>query len=182
MSVKATVFKAIGDRLMQEVPALQWYDKDFGQAQMIQDGIITLPMPAVLITINVPQWDTIIGGTQNGQAAIRIRMLYENYADSFQTPEADSINQDKALEFFDFEEAVHLALQNFSGNGFTPLNRMADTEDDDHNNVIVTDMMYECVITQQSPTNNTVVKENVYPVPQYKDELAKPTNNDFIIG
>lgn len=158
MSVKGTVFTAIGQHLMQKLqfapetglPSLQWFDKDFGQAKLIQDGVIALPMPAVLFSFKTPDWGNTLSPVQHGETMIRVRVLFENYADSFQTAEGASINQDKALQFFEFNERVHMALQGFEGNGFTALNRASDDEDDDHNNVIVTDVYYSTLISDDS--------------------------------
>jgi len=44
---------------------------------------------------------------QKGHAILRFKIGSENYVDSF----SDSINQDKSLEFFEFDERVYKALQ-----------------------------------------------------------------------
>lgn len=165
MSIKGDIFKALSAHLMeklqfaeqQNLPNLIWVDKDFGQAQLIQEGIINLPMPAILISFKTPTWVSRLSKTQTGETLIRIRILFENYADSFQ----GSINQEKAIQFFEFTEKAHLALQNLQGENFTSLTRTADEEDDDHNNVVVSDIFYTTLITDASAegNNTTVVTE-----------------------
>ena len=70
----------------------------------------------------------------------------ENYADSY----TGSINQDKALAFFEFNEKVHQALQGLCGTYFGALARVADEDDQDHKNVIVTVFEYETTIIDSS--------------------------------
>lgn len=168
MSIKGDIFKTIGDHLMAELqfsdnnlPSLKWYDKDFGQADMIRSGVIALPLPAILITIKTPEWSASLSNVQQGNTNIRIRILFENYADSFQTNNGDSINQDKAIQFFEFNEKVHLALSKLSGDNFTRLERSGDDEDEDHFNVIATDVFYTTIVTDDSVNLNVELENPV---------------------
>jgi hypothetical protein len=173
MSIKGDIFKAIGQHLMDKLqfsnnhmPSLQWFDKDFGQADLIKEGIVALPMPAALISFRTPNWSSALSGVQQGSTTIRVRILWENYADSFQ----GSINQDKAIQFFEFNELAHKALQGFSGEFFSGLDRNADDEDDDHTNVVITDMFYATIITDDSSDNT-----GFEPI---TDPLAKTTQTE----
>lgn len=158
MSIKGDIFKAIGDKLMQKLqfpdgslPNLMWYDKDFGQAKLMQDGIIAMPLPAILFTFRTPNWNSTSSNIQHGESVLRVRVVFENYADSFE----GSVNQDKAIQFFEFNEKVHLALQGMQGENFTSLTRNGDDEDDDHNNVVVTDIFYSTIISDESADTNS---------------------------
>jgi hypothetical protein len=181
MSIKGDIFKAISTHLMaqlqfteaENLPNLIWVDKDFGQAELIQEGIVTLPMPAILVSFKTPKWVSRLSQTQSGETFIRIRILFENYADSFQ----GSINQDKAIQFFEFNEKTHIALQNFQGDNFTSLQRNSDEEDDDHNNVVITDIYYTTIITDASAqgAKTTIIAEPA--ASAINTPIDRPENN-----
>ena len=192
-SIKGDIFKAIGDLLMIAMasddetimPSLKWYDKDFGQAELIKQGIISLPLPAVLIKITCPIWDGRLSNVQTGEGLIRIRVLFENYADSFQTNEGDSINQGKAIQFFEFNEKINIALDGVQGENFTSLNRSGDDEDDDHDMIIVTDVTYTTLITDDKAQNKGMsVIENPVINSTQEHSITKPeiiTDHYFVI-
>lgn len=136
MSVKGLTFKEIGTYLKQAVPELKWFDKDKGQFENISNHV--MPLPAVLMSFGRTPYQTQSGLIQKGTLTLRFRIGYENYADSF----TGSINQDKALEFFDFNEAIYVALSGLSTTYMKNLERTADEDDQDHKNVIVTIMEF----------------------------------------
>lgn len=181
MSIKGDIFKALSAHLMAKLqfaeqdnlPNLIWVDKDFGQAELIQEGIINLPMPAILISFKTPKWASRLSQTQSGETFIRFRILFENYADSFQ----GSINQDKAIQFFEFNEKVHIALQNLQGDNFTSLQRTSDEEDEDHNNVVITDVFYTTILTDESAqgASKTVVTTPI--AKAIETTIDRPDNN-----
>jgi len=84
------------------------FDKYRGQLDT--PGIFTFPRPAIFMSFGRFEWESGINGTQRGTGVIKFRIAVENYADSFE----GSFNQDLALEFFEFNEKVHEALQGLS--------------------------------------------------------------------
>lgn len=170
-SIKSQLFLALSAWLMQklqstdEIPSCQWVDKDYGQDKLLQDGVITMPLPAVLISFPTSQYDGQLSGDQNAQTNIRIKTLFENYADSFE----GSINQVNAVNFFEFNERVHNAVKDFTLSQMSGLVRTSDEEDDDHNNIIVTSISYTCNLFNQASDNTTLVSAN--PVPGYFKNL-----------
>lgn len=190
MSIKGDIFKIIGDHLMAKLqfadgslPNLQWYDKDFGQADLLRDGVIVLPLPAVLISFKTPEWSSGLSSVQQGRTAVRVRVLFENYADSFQASTGESINQDKAIQFFEFNEKVHLALSKLQGDNFTGLERSGDDEDEDHTNVITTDVFYSTIITDDS-ANATVELESPVPAKTRQHDIERPdieTDHQWVV-
>src|SRR6185437_2811549 len=114
-------------------------------------------------------------------------VYFENYADSFN----GSMNQDKALQFFDFNEAVHQSLQGFDGDLFTALDRVSDEDDEDQDMIIGTVFEYTTLITDTSADEHrkyTVVTD-ICPEGKFVDSINRPpinsgdddTDNVFII-
>lgn len=143
-SIKKHTQKEIGTYLKSQVPKLEFFDKYRGQLDT--PGIFTFPRPAVFMSFGRFEWETGINGTQRGTGVLRFRIAVENYADSYE----GSINQDTALEFFDFNEKIHEALQGLSGTYFEALKRVSDEDDEDHGNVIVTIMEYQTTMIDNS--------------------------------
>ena len=153
MSAKKHTQKEIGAYLKQEVATLEFVDKYRGQLNT--PGIFTFPRPAVFISFGRFDWESMVNGSQIGKGVIKFRIVVENYADSYE----GSVNQDLALEFFEFNEKVHEALQGLSGTYFSNLERTTDEDDEDHGNVIVTVMEYKTTLvdTSASTTKNYVL-------------------------
>lgn len=138
MSVKGTIYLEISTYLKQQIPGLKWVDKDRGQLENISNFVF--PRPAIFLSFMRTEYGTIGNNSQQGTGAVRLRIAYENYADSF----TGSVNQDKALAFFEFNEKVYETLQGLSGTHFSPLDRTADEDDLEHTNIIVTIQEYAC--------------------------------------
>ena len=145
-SIKGDIYTALKDHLKNEITGLNWIDKYKGQLEYIEVGSEFVTFPAVFISFATSQWQTSGGGVQKSQTVISIITAYENYADSFDGSE----NEDEALLFWEFNEAVHKALQGFKGDCFTALERIGDQEDEDHTNVIATRFTYATEITDDS--------------------------------
>lgn len=144
MSTKGIIFKELSAHLLQQVNTLEWVDKDRGQ---IEDPTnFMFPKPAVFLNFRVPEYENMADGKQIGKAILRVRTVVENYAES----NSQSLNQDMALQFFEFNEKVHQALQHLHGSLFQNLQRISDEDDNDHKNLIVTIMEYSFVLIDTS--------------------------------
>lgn len=180
MSVKGTIYKTIAKHLMQSVSGLAMVDKDKGQLENISE--FAIPYPCVLISFGRFEYESVGGGIKKGIGTIRFRVAYENYADSY----TGSINQDLALQFFDFNEAVQTALEGLFSDEFSPLSLIADEDDQEHKNVIVTIFEYETTIINNSAVNDkNYILTNAHPKVLYKNKgsISKRNapENEFII-
>ncbi|WP_312399526.1 hypothetical protein [Chryseobacterium sp.] len=181
MSIKGTVFKEISDHLQIEVPELIYIDKDRGQAE--KENEILLPKPAVLFAFLRFEWSEIGSGVREGKGTIRVRIICENYAESY----TGSIDQELALQFFDLNEKIDSALDGFSGSKFSKLIKTADEDDLDHNQVIITVYEYEVTITDDSKANNkNMVQVDATPIVKYVKKENLPERQvdntlDFVI-
>lgn len=178
MSVKKDIFKIIGMFLMAELrdlpdglPDLQWFDKQMGQFDNPEQSY-AIPLPCVLMSYNPLTWTSTGLGNQTGDGTITFTVYFENYADSF----SGSFNQELALKFFDFTEAVHKALQGLSiKNMMSALDRIGDTEDIAQDMIITSSEEYIVQILD----NSTDIKKNFVDVDpvlnvEYKNVSSRP--------
>lgn len=170
MSIKKHTQKEIGTYLKTAVPTLAFFDKYRGQLDT--QGMFTFPRPAVFMSFGRFEWESGINGTQRGTGVIKFRIAVENYAEAYE----GSINQEAALEFFEFNEKIHEALQGLSGSYFESLKRVSDEDDEDHANVIVTIMEYQTTLIDNSAS---VTKNYVLVDPELDTEYLN--KNEFPI-
>lgn len=181
MSIKAVVFKEISGHLQARVQELVYIDKDRGQTE--KENVILVPKPAVLIAFMRFEWSDIGNGIKQGKGFVRVRVICENYAESY----SGSIDQELALAFFDLNEKVDAALEGLSGTKFSEMKKVSDEDDLDHSNVIVTVYEYETTITDDTRADCIkMIKVDAEPVVHYvaKKNLPKRQVNiqsDFII-
>ena len=169
MSVKGHTHKEIETYLKQELPTLKWFDKDKGQLENISNHV--LPFPAIFMSYGTTTYETQSNKIQKGKPTLRFRIAYESYEDSF----SGSINQDKALAFFDFNEKVFIALQGLSTTYLKNLERIADEDDIQHKNVIVTVMEFTGVLIDDSAEEcKTFVLTEPNLNVEYKNPLSRP--------
>ena len=167
MSVKKHTQKEIGTYLKTQVPTLAHFDKYRGQLDAT--GMFSFPRPAVFMSFGRFEWESGVNGTQRGTGVIRFRIAVENYAEAYE----GSINQDAALEFFEFNEKIHEALQGLSGTYFEALKRVSDEDDEDHGNVIVTIMEYQTTLIDNSAS---VTKNYLLVDPELDTEFVNKEN------
>lgn len=168
MSVKGHTHKELETYLKQQIPELKWFDKDKSQFENISNHVI--PLPAILFSYGNTPYQTLSNKVQKGMVTLRFRIGFENYADSF----IGSINQEKALKFFDFNEKVYKALQGLSTTYLRNLERSTDEDDNDHKNVIVTIMEFTGTLIDDSAEegkNFTLVAPELHV--KHKNELTK---------
>lgn len=126
-----------------EVPRLQWADLNRGQLQHLTKEL-GIPLPAVLISFPEIDYTLLGAGLRDGETVIRITSLFESFADSY----FGSVNQDIALQYLEFNDLLYQTLEGLKGASFTDLNRIKETEDDDHDFLIVTNTDYSCSLIE----------------------------------
>lgn len=148
------------------LPRLKWVDKNRGQIQHLTTELV-IPMPAILIAFPGTDYEYQGAGSQKGMAIVRITMLFESYADTFH----GSVNQDTALEYLLYCDAVYECLENFYGDNFSALKRIREEEEEDHDFLIITHMDF---LTEFTDTKERILNltGNANPVRQ----INKPTN------
>lgn len=185
MSVKSDLFSQLSDYLFEKlqstdtIPSVQWIDKDLGQAKLIQDGIIAMPLPAILVSFPTTNFDPQLSNDETGVGLLRIQTLFENYLDA----NAGSPNREMAISYFEFNERVHNAITQFKMQHVAGIARTGENEDTDHSNVIVTELLYHFTMYDVATNPNQYVTGNAKPsfsnTPPDKIEVDIP--NNFII-
>lgn len=193
MSIKGSAYLEIVERLKSELqfdqvvteenplplPNIKWIDKDKSQFENL-DKEYPIPFPAILIGFMRGNYTTLSDKAQSGDIIIRIRVGYENYADSFD----GSSTQENALQYFEFMEKVHIALQGFTGTNFTALDRVAEEEDLDHDMLIIQTFEYTTTLLDDSASKKRKV-QIVDPTVTITKQLSIPTqeetDDDFVL-
>lgn len=186
MSIKKTIFKAIGAHLMATVkdleglPDLAMFDKQMGQFTSPELALI-LPTPMVLMQFNDFVWETTAANTQKGKGTLRFSVYFENYSNSF----TGAIDQDIALRFFEFTEAVHTALQGYGLEFMAPLQRVGDAEDIEQDMIIMNVMDYETtIIDVATDRRRSFIDAEPDVNVEYKKETSRPPvipENQFLL-
>lgn len=155
MSTKKHTQKEIGAYLKTQLPELEFFDKYRGQLENMT--MFSFPRPAIFMSFGRFEWNTLSSGLREGKGLIKFRIVVENYAESF----SGSINEDLALQFFDFNQSVNEKLQGLSGTYFSSLDLKSDEDDEDHGNVIVTIMEYATTLIDNSTstTKNYILQD-----------------------
>lgn len=172
MSTKKHTQKEIGAYLKAQLTDLQFFDKYRGQLE--NATMFSFPRPAIFMSFGRFEWETMGGGIRQGKGLIKFRIVVENYAESF----SGSINEDLALAFFDFNQAVNEKLQGLSGTYFSALDLKTDEDDEDHGNLIVTIMEYATTLTDNSvsDTKNYILQDPELDV-EYVNKENFPVND-----
>lgn len=189
MSIKKDLFKLIGDYLRAtlkdfpiidglQLPDLAHFDKQMGQFST-PEFFNAIPLPCVLMEYGQFNWRTIGKNQQKGDGYIRFYLYFENYADSFN----GSINEDLALQFFEFSEQLNMALNGFSLPGMAALERVSDNEDSAQDMIITSSVDFGTVITDEASdyTRNFVLVDPAVTVTKVKNS-SRPPGDTFQDG
>ncbi len=106
-------------------------------------------LPAVFVEFVTANVVRSKNGIQQLKIDITLHIVQESYSDSFEQAET----QEKALEVFDFLERVYVALQDFAGENFSPMERKRTRFDDNYTNVLVYEMDFETIYQDTSKIN-----------------------------
>lgn len=113
-SLLAQFYLDLTAHLKTAVPALKWIDQDFGQLE-IYEYRPSVNFPCVLVDFAAAQFENQSRLVQSGVVNITIRLGFAPFSQSY--AEAPLSVKEKALEYYDIEQAVYRALQ-----GWQPVN------------------------------------------------------------
>lgn len=141
--MKKLLFEEIKNRLIDRVPELKTiglFNNQFSTEKKINPFVY----PAAFIEFESFDWKQQGRGIQIGNAAVKIHVGFETYKTNISStipafPEDDL--------FFDLIAKIHVALNGFDNECFTPLIRMNEQQDADHDNVLVWATTYGTQIT-----------------------------------
>lgn len=120
MKIRSKVYKDIRDKLLAEMPELQFVDLQKGQMSNKEQNY-PIPLPACLVEIRPAQWSNATGG-QLGDATISLYLYLDLVTDSFDAAEREN----ETIDILDNLDRVYEVMEGFDGVVFHPLNRIAD--------------------------------------------------------
>jgi hypothetical protein len=148
------IYTSLCKRLFEQVTGLTVVDLYNGQYENGE----TISAPAIYIEFLATQWEDVGNNCQEGDVPVRLHVCYSNLSHTeaaYENPEPISA----ALEFLDFVETVHIAVQGFEPDNSGPLGRT--TTEPDTNNVeglYVWRQVYTCKYLDEStnPENKQI--------------------------
>jgi hypothetical protein len=187
MSIKKEIFIQMGAYLMDalkdfppelNLPNLQHFDKQMGQFTS-PELFNAIPLPCILMEYGQFSWATIGKNQQKGSGNIRFYLYFENYADS----NTGSVNQDLALQFFEFSEQANMALNGLSLPGMAALERVSDNEDTAQDMIITSMVDFGTVIIDSASdyTRKFVMTDPDVTVVKV-DQTSRPAASAFTDG
>ena len=120
MKIRSAVYKQIRDRLLAEIPKLQYVDLQKGQFNNKQQNY-PIPLPACLVEFRPVQWSQSTGG-QLGDCIVSIYLYIDHVTDSFDGAE----QEEETINLLDNLDDIYDCMQGYSGENFSPLNRETD--------------------------------------------------------
>lgn len=119
--MRSEVYKNIRDRLLEQLPMLQFVDLQKGQfVQPAQN--YPIPLPAALVNITPTSWSNMEAGHQMGETTVSVSLYYDLVTDSFDGAEQEA----ETIAILDMQDAVFQALEGLAGEDFNPLNRTSE--------------------------------------------------------
>jgi len=144
--MKKELFEAIKARLVARVPAIKTialFNDQFNNEQKNNP----FKYPVCLIEFDSFDWKSQSRGIQVGTLNVRFHLGVETYKTNLSSGRTDQPND---LEFFDLIAAVHVAVNMFDAYFFTPLLRVSETQDTNHDNILVWVAEYKTQITDDN--------------------------------
>lgn len=133
MSPKATLFQALIERITTQVPTIRFVDQDWGQLENYGTGKPPVSWPCALVDMAEFAY-TEIGGVnrQSATGFVQIRLAQVQWSPSNSL--APTAIRQKAIEYYETEQALHEALQGWAPTGFSRMLRRTgqlEQRDDD---------------------------------------------------
>jgi len=141
------LFENIANRLEEQVEALQWIDLDYGQLE-ISDNNYPCLFPCALIDFPTITYSDETG-SQQGLADIRIRIGSDVYKED-QDGCAQAPHRGKASELLQLTTAICEALQEWSGDDFTPLTRYSLQSEKHEDGLKVFTLLFKTVVNDDN--------------------------------
>ncbi|NOS92457.1 MAG: hypothetical protein HOP30_11080 [Cyclobacteriaceae bacterium] len=104
----------LSDHLKKEIPDLKWIDQDFGQLEVFEYRA-PVTFPCVLIDFTAAQYDNMSLRAQKAIVSVTLRLGFAPFSQTYQAAPLDV--KEKALEYYDVEQAVYKALQGWQASG-----------------------------------------------------------------
>ncbi len=141
---KIALYTQIRDKIKELAPA--WIDLQKGQF-LNQKENYPIPLPAVLIKLGRIRWEEFSKKNQRGELTITISQYLASATDTF----ADSESESTSLQILQSSDDVYEKINGLSGDFFSPLERLTDSDIDYGNGFILIETEYKVSIFQDYP-------------------------------
>lgn len=162
MSTKKDFYLAVKKTILAEtgVKHCRLYNSQFDE----MDGEDTFPFPCAFIEFSTLDWKTKSEGYQEAETTIKIHVGFE----SVKTEE---------LEILDLLEEIHAELQGkHDPLYYTPMDRTFEGQDTNHDNVIVWQVDYDTLLSDNAGNrNNKLVKTTIENLDASADDSTEAT-------
>lgn len=130
-----------------QMPILTLVDEDYGQLENIDEehrDMYPITFPCVLIDAPSVEWSSIQGGSQKGEATIRVRLIIDCYDDTH----FGSDTTHKIIERHELVKQLHEVVQGFRPNEDGALMRKRSRFYTFNHGIKVYEAEYTCTVTE----------------------------------
>ncbi len=155
---RSKVYKDIKNRLLEQLPELQFVDLQKGQFSNKTKNH-PIPLPAILIEFKPVNWSNTTGG-QLGDTLISLHYYLDLVTDSFNDSEAEN----ETIEILDNLDALYDEIDGYAGDDFNPLSRITDAITEYKEGYVVYRTDFTTTLFQNKAVQQTASK----PEPKFK--------------
>lgn len=112
-SLFAQLFLAIQEHIKNNVPSIKWIDQDLGQLDFYETRP-AIQFPCVLIDFPQAVYSNESQLVQWADVQVNIRLAFAPFTSANSV--APDVSKEKALEYYDLENALYKALAGFTAN------------------------------------------------------------------
>lgn len=130
--MRKQIYQAIVERLTARVEAIRFISIWNNNIAVLGGGAVW-PRPAVFVEFETIEWTQQGNRARRGDVAVRLHIVTDavNFNGS-----SDADRQEKALAYFDLLDGINAAMQNLSGENFTPFMLTSSATNHDHAELI----------------------------------------------
>jgi len=122
-SLFAQLYLAVSNQIKQAVPEIKYIDQDLGQLEYYKDRP-AVDFPCVLIEFPTASFQEEGQHTQWANVSVQIRLGFEPWSSA--NADAPPEVKENALEYYELEHKLFMALQHFDADGLIqPMIRMS---------------------------------------------------------
>lgn len=141
--MKQIFFEKVKQRLIDRVPEIKSIDLFNGQIEN-EKKENPIQFPACFIEFQSIDWTSKGRGIQQGIAAVKFYIAIETYKTGITGSATAALSDTSILELI---TKIHVALNGFDDELFTPLARSSEQQDIGHDNVLVWGVVYMTQLT-----------------------------------
>lgn len=152
--MRKQIYKAICERLTQEIPEVKYLDLWNNNIAVLSGGAVW-PRPAVFVEFEAIEWKQAQNRVRRGDVAIRLHIITDAISYNGNSDE----RQEEALSYLDMLDRINAAMQGLRGDNFAGFMLTTSAMNHDHAELIESVERY---IT--SAQDASAVRQTVQPI------------------